>query len=193
MVNSKEWVNLYGDYLYSIALLKTNHKEAAEDLVQETFLSAIKSLDTFRQESSEKTWLVAILKNKIVDYYRKKNIFSDVEEYLQKTDESFYDFHFQADEYNDAHWTSAGMPANWKTQTDEQLNQGEFYSILELCIQKMPPKLIPVFTARYVDEEDSDKICKDYEISPSNYWVMLHRAKLLMRKCMEQNWFGIKT
>jgi RNA polymerase sigma-70 factor (ECF subfamily) len=193
MERSKEWVSLYGDYLYSIALLKTNQKEVAEDLVQETFLSAIKSIHSFRQESSEKTWLVAILKNKIIDYYRKKNIFSDVDEYLEKTEDVFFNHYFQADEYNAEHWVGGEMPAHWKTQTEESLNHSEFNAILELCIQKMPKKLIPVFIARYVEEEDSDKICKDFEISPSNYWVMLHRAKILMRKCLEQNWFGIKA
>ena len=82
------------------------------------------------------------------------------------------------------------MPGHWKSDADAGINQEEFNKILEFCMKKLPAKLLPVFVSKYIDNEDADKICKDYEISSSNYWVILHRAKLLMRSCLEKNWFA---
>jgi RNA polymerase sigma-70 factor (TIGR02943 family) len=192
MTNPKEWVSSYGDYLYHIAMIRVNNTETARDLVQDTFLSAIKAIDSFKGTSSEKTWLTSILKNKIIDHYRKKSILKDTSQYLDQTEEGFYEHFFQADETSSNHWTSGSMPAIWKSEADQNLTDGEFYRVLEACIQKMPPKFIPVFTAKFMDEDDAEKICKDHQITPSNYWVIIHRAKLLMRSCIEKHWFNTR-
>lgn len=187
--NPKKWVENYGDYLFSIAILKTSHKETAEDIVQETFLAAIKSLSTFKGESSEKTWLTAILNNKIIDYYRKKDVLRNTEDYLQETEQSFTDSFFEGANARLGHWTKNEAPAQWIKGADEALVKADFYRIFEYCIGKMPPKLIPVFVSKFIDEKDAEKICKELNISSSNYWVMVHRSKILMRKCLEINWF----
>lgn len=185
------WVTLYGDYLYSLALLKTGNKEIAEDLVQDTFLSAFKAKESFKGNSSEKTWLAAILKNKIIDHYRKKDVLKSTGDYLTATEESFHNSFFNAGGNQPGHWISAAAPKEWHTENaDNPVNKREFYKILQYCIQKMPPKLVPVFLARFVDQENADSICKEFNISSSNYWVIIHRAKLLMRSCLEKNWFG---
>ncbi len=188
MLNPNKWLENYGDYLFSIAMLKTNNRETAEDLVQESFLSAIKSKEAFRGDSSEKTWLVSILNNKIIDYYRKKDVLKNTSEYLVETDQSFTDAFFSPNNFSDAHWKKEAYPQGWGSGADESVIKSDFQRILEKCISKMPPKLVPVFVSKFIDDEETDTICKDYEISPSNYWVIIHRAKLLMRNCLEKNW-----
>ncbi len=190
MLNPKDWVSNYGDYLFSIALMKTNNTAVAEDLVQDTFLSAIKAAASFKGESAEKTWLVRILQNKIIDYYRKKDILKGSVDYLHDTENSFDEHFFQTDTKSSAHWKPDVAPDPWKSEADSSLNQGEFNKVLELCMQKLPAKLLPVFVSKFIEDEDSEKICKNYDISSSNYWVIIHRAKLLMRSCLEKNWFS---
>ena len=181
-----DWVKNYGDYLYSLALIKVGNKESAEDLVQETFLSAYKAKALFKNDSSEKTWLTVILKNKIVDHYRKKDVLKDVGSYISNTEAGF-DEHFFNEK--DGHWLMEAAPMAWKELADEKINRNEFNKIIQYCIQKMPPKLIPVFVAKFLDETESDSICKEFDISSSNYWVIIHRAKVLIRSCLEKNWF----
>lgn len=181
-----QWVSRYGDYLYSLATLKVNDTATAEDLVQETFVAAIKAKDTYRGDSSEKTWLVSILNNKVIDYYRKKDVLKNTTTYLTETEESFTENFFYR---QNGHWLKTAAPGDWTVYADESLNQMEFQQVIQFCIQKMPPRLIPVFIARFLDQEESDIICKVLNISTSNYWVMIHRAKILMRSCLEKNWF----
>lgn len=180
------WLNKYGDYLFSLALLKVSNRETAEDLIQETFLSAYKSKDSFRSDSSEKTWLTTILKNKIIDYYRKNDVLKNVDSYISDTETSFNEHFFNA---TDGHWREAALPEAWQEFADARINQNEFNRIVQYCIGKMPSKLVPVFIAKFLEDEDSDKICKDFNISSSNYWVIIHRAKVLIRSCLEKNWY----
>ena len=189
MLHPDSWVSNYGDYLFSIALMKTNNTEIAEDLVQDTFLSAIKAAKNFKGESSEKTWLVKILQNKIIDHYRKKDVLKNAATYLNDSDKGFEEHFFAPDDHSEASWTKDALPGYWKSGADASIQQDEFNKVLEFCISKLPSKLLPVFVSKYMEEEETEKICKDYGISPSNYWVILHRAKLLMRKCLEKNWF----
>lgn len=181
-----QWLDRYGDYLFSLAFLKLNNRETAEDMVQETFVSALKAKDSFRNESAEKTWLVAILNNKIIDHYRKKDVLKDAGDYLPETENSFSSHFFDP---ATGHWLDNTGPASWKEAADKKVNRSEFYKIIRYCVEKMPPKLVPVFLAKFLEEEDSEKICKDLKITPSNYWVIIHRAKVLMRSCLEKNWF----
>lgn len=181
-----DWVKTYADYLYSLALIKVSNKETAEDLVQETFLSAFKAKDSFKNGSSEKTWLTAILKNKIIDHYRKKDVLKQITNYISDTKTSF-DEHFFNE--NDGHWLAESAPLAWKELADAKVNRNEFNKIIQYCIQKMPTKLVPVFVAKFLDEAESEFICKEFNITSSNYWVLIHRAKVLIRSCLEKNWF----
>lgn len=167
-------------------MMRVNHRETAEDLVQETFISAVKARETFKGDSSEKTWLVAILKNKIIDYYRKKDLLRDNGHYLEITEREFSDHFF---DHNTGHWLRDAAPRAWSEPADMALDQEEFQDILQQCVKKMPPRLAPVFIARFFDDEDAESICKVHGISSSNYWVMIHRARVLIRSCLEKNWF----
>ncbi len=166
--------------------MKVGRRDVAEDLVQETFVSAIHAQESFRGQSSEKTWLVAILKNKIIDHYRKKDVLKDATSYLTETDDDFTKNFFDR---QDGHWLREAAPGVWHESADADLHQTEFQAIVERCVGKLPTKLMAVFSAKFLDEEDSEKICKDYQLTSSNYWVMIHRAKVLFRACLERNWF----
>jgi RNA polymerase sigma-70 factor (ECF subfamily) len=181
----EDWVLRYGDFLFSVAFFKLSNKEAAEDLVQETFFSALKAKESFKNESSEKTWLTVILKNKIIDYYRKKQVFKHVTQYIQDTENSFNKSFFNE---NNGHWLDAATPLSWNVFADDKVIGKDFDKVLNECIKKLPTKIVPVFIAKFLDNESSQFICKEFNITPSNYWVMMHRAKVIMRSCLEKNW-----
>ncbi len=188
LLHPEKWIANYGDYLLSIAILKTNNREVAEDLVQESFLSAIKSKDSFRGDCSEKTYLVSILNHKIIDFYRKKDVLKNTESYLNDTEESFDSHFFKKDSFSNKIWKSESYPQSWDSKADDEIQQNEFQKILEFCLSKVPSKLAPIFISKYIDDLDSEEICKEFGISTSNYWVIIHRVKLLMRSCLEKNW-----
>ena len=186
-LNPDEWVENYGDYLFSLANYKLNDAELAKDLVQETFFAGIKGKDGFRGESHEKTWLVRILNNKIADYYRAGKKESPMSEYLARTDRSFNDHYFDLEtpgEYG--HAKPDAFPTISGLESDKPINQAELKKVLDSCIEKLPPALSQVFCTKYILEENADFICKKFNISTSNYWVILHRAKLLLRTCISK-------
>lgn len=185
-IDPQKWIDNYGNYLFSVALIKVNNKQTAEDLVQDTLILAFKARESFEHNSSEKTWLTTILNNKIIDYYRKRDVLKNVIEYLSDTDAGFTEHFFHTP---DGHWLPETAPLSWEEHADRSVNRNEFYKVLHQCIKKMPSKLVPVFTAKFLFDEHSDKICKDHNITSSNYWVIIHRAKVLMRSCLEKNWF----
>lgn len=185
-LHPEKWLPDYGDYLYSYCLQRVNHTQTAEDLVQETLVSAIKARESFKGESSEVTWLVAILKNKITDYYRKKDVLKEAAQYLETTEKEFTSDYFDS---SNGHWLREAAPQSWGDGADAAVEKTEFDEVMQKCISKMSPKLAPVFIARYFDDEDSETICKVHGLSPSNYWVIMHRAKLSLRACLEKNWF----
>jgi RNA polymerase sigma-70 factor (TIGR02943 family) len=178
------WIDAYGDYLYSIAYYKTSNAELAKDLVQEVFLAALKAKDSFEGKSSVKTWLTAILKNKIIDHYRKSANNDSLDEYIIATEDSFGNSFFDSD--NSGRWKEK-ITSNYISESaDEYLLGKEFQHFLNECLLKLPPKLKIIFLAKYFDELDSEIICKENNISSSNYWVIIYRAKVLLRACLEK-------
>ena len=184
ITDPSKWVDLYTDYLFSYALFKTGSKEEAQDLVQETFLSAFKNKDTFKGKSSEKTWLTSILKNKIIDYYRKKKPGMSLDEYVESTSSSFEDSFFKRDDYG--HWKNDLGPNYISENPESYLVSKEFQQFLEICLMKLPLRIRNIFTAKYLEDEKAETICKENNITPSNYWVLLFRAKVLLRDCLEK-------
>lgn len=182
----EKWVELYADYLYRYALSRVNDSKAAEDLLQETFLSALKAYNNFDGKSSERTWFVSILKHKIIDFYRKK---SRTAKYFEKPDSGD-----SSESYNEkGYWKMDNAPAEWDTHPDTALSQKEFMQILRECIKALPQKIAAVFTLREMEGVESRDICKELDITASNLWVMLHRARNQLRRCLEVNWFTAET
>ncbi len=184
LLNPDKWVALYADALYSYAIPRVNDSNLAEDLVQETFLSAWKAKDSFKGEASEKSWLYSILKNKIIDHYRKKS--RDIMQPLSSQDSSdtFFD---EAD-----HWTGEDAPCDWGVDFQQLLDYKDFYKVFEACKNKLQNIQQSVFVMKYMEELDSATICKALGLSSSNYWVLIHRSKLQLRNCLEKNWLQLK-
>lgn len=187
-LSPEKWVDNYADYLYTYAFMRVNDEDEARDLVQDTFLSALKAQSTYKGEANEKTWLVSILKRKVIDLYRKRDVrksesFEESEQYKVA-----YGHYFEDGGMRPGHWNGKNNPQEWGTAASDSLEKGEFSKILMACLGKLPEAWSSVFTLKHMEEESSEEICKELDISPSNYWVILHRAKLQMRECLEKNW-----
>ena len=185
MTDPEIWVDKYGDYLYRFALSRLHDRAAAEDLVQETFLAALKARKNFKGRSSVATWLAGILKHKIIDNFRKESRnqpVEDVEPFASNLENLF-------DEKGK--WKI--RPSKWTSNPTELYEQKEFMKILGLCLSELSGRLARVFTLRELEELSTKEICKVFNISATNCWVMLYRARMLLRRCLEINWFGSKT
>ena len=176
----ENWIANYADYLLSFAMFRINNILVCEDLVQETFLSAWKAKNNFKGNSSEKTWLTSILKNKIIDEYRKKSRNIIVEN--EKIENTFFE------EGIIAHWKKENMPQSWDPIAIDKMISKEYYEILHKCITKLSEHQAALLQEKYFEESKSEKICKDFNITKSNYWITMHRINLQLRKCIESNW-----
>jgi len=183
----ERWVELYGDYLYKFALLRLRDAAKAEDAVQETFLAALKGGKTFAGRSAEKSWLVGILKNKIYDYFRKasrETSFTDLEFYADEDSDRFV-----GDGLGKGGWIHELGPQDWP-EAGANLDNEAFWKAYRECTGKLPKNVATVFNMREVDGIESKEVCALLNISENNLWVMLHRARMALRRCLETNWFG---
>jgi len=182
-LNPHQWVTDHADYLYAYTRARINDEEQARDLVQETFLAALQKANAFEGRSSERTWLTAILRNKIIDVYRKKSSgLANIE--LKQAEEEQADF-FE-DKYG--HWNKEREPQSFRIDNYDPLNGKEFNQILMMCMQKLPALWMSVFTMKHIDEETTDIICSELKLTASNFWVIIHRTKLNLRACLQKNW-----
>ena len=180
----QQWVNKYADYLYGYAITRVNDEELARDLVQETFLAALEKADKFEGRSSEITWLTAILKNKIIDIYRKKSSGLLKRQEVRIEEQNPDDFF----ELEDGHWKVQHQPLAFGLEAYNPLLGKEFGHILKQCMQKLPVLWLSVFTMKHMDEETTENICSELKVTPANYWVIIHRAKVNLRACLQKNW-----
>ena len=180
------WTELYGDYLYNFAFSRLFRKEIAEDLVQETFLSALKARKNFKGQSTEQTWLISILKNKIIDHFRKVSNTREKMILDNQWEISGQDSPFRQEAPFKGHWKNKDQSFSIEMLIERE----EFQTILEDCIKRLPVKWANAFVLKIVEEAESDSVCKDLNISPSNLWVILHRARLKMRDCLEKKWMN---
>lgn len=179
----ERWVEEHGDCLYRYALLRVRRPEIAEDLVQETFFVAVRTSGNFRGESSERSWLCGILKNKICDYFRKlgrETCFTDLEFLDDELSHKFVPQGF---------WNHEAGPLEWKSEAEVVMHRAEFWETFRDCLAKLPQRIADVFMLREMEEMETSKICEALNISPNNLWVMLHRARMALRECLEMNWF----
>jgi RNA polymerase sigma-70 factor (ECF subfamily) len=172
-------------YLMRYAMLQLRDQNAAEDVVQETLLAAVEGRTAFSGRSSLRTWLTGILKHKIIDLIRRRSreraLIDDEED--ERGEAEIVDGLFRAD----GHWQES--PATWGNPENAFENQ-KFWETFELCARLMPAKTARVFMMREVMELSTEEICKELGITATNCWVMLHRARLSLRECLETKWFG---
>ena len=180
--SADRWVDRYGDQLYRYALVRTRDPHLAEDLVQEALLAALKSRGDFEGRSSVKTWLVAILKNKIMDHLRR--VYREQPLLASETDADPIDALFN----ERGHWKNS--PGDWRQDPAAVLEQKQFMQILHACLAQMPERLAHAFMLREMDGLSPREICKVMNISPSNSWVILYRARMRLRECIGRQWPG---
>ena len=171
-------------YLMRVAQLQLRDGDLAEDVVQDTLVAALSGASGFDGRSSLRTWLTGILKHKIVDAIRRKQRAPLPLAALD--DEGSLD-DFDALFKGNGAW--ATPPAEWG-DPEAALSQSEFLAVLERCLEKLPPQTGRVFVMREVMELDSAEICKELSITANNLWVILYRARMALRLCLEQHWFA---
>jgi RNA polymerase sigma-70 factor (TIGR02943 family) len=181
-----QWAQDYTSKLFSWALHKVSDKAVAEDLVQETFLAATDSYEKFRGASSPHTWLFKILNNKIMDHYRKSYKNHELTGFHPHDEHSFgFDTYF--DQFGN--WIKKKRPQEWQNDDQSLLDNETFRETLEMCLKNLPSKWLAVVHLKYLEEKDSKDIFCELEITPANFWQILHRAKLKLRECLEFKWF----
>ncbi len=185
-LNPERWVEQYGDVLFGFAAARVRDPVIAQDLVQATFLAALKAKEVFAGRSTERSWLFGILRNKLVDYYRLQSrevALADLESPFPEEEGFFGDRGPGKDG-----WVMRIAPKAWDTP-ESSLVTKEFQEVLKNCLSRLPEKVAQAFLLREVDGIPSEEICKDLGVSPNNVWVMLHRARMGLRRCLEVHWF----
>ena len=177
-----QWINEHGDYLYRYAMSRLHNEEVAADLLQETLLAAWKGHSNFAGQSTMRTWLVGILKHKIIDYIRKEIRDRNLSENVGNDPTTAY---FN----NDGSWSEA--PRAWNENPESLCQNEQFSTVLETCANKLPEKQRLVFRLRDISGDDTESVCKSCDITATNLHVLLHRARLSLRKCLEIHWFGV--
>lgn len=179
----EQWVDEYTSYLLRWAHYKTSSPEVAEDLVQDTFLSAIQSFSKFNNNSTPRTWLMSILNHKIMDYFRRTG--TKMARLKEESAVEAADALFSADE----RWVAGTGNTDWEEDAN-LLDNKEFNKLLKHCLEELPGKWRQITEDKYLLEKKSEEICQEYGITTTNYWQILHRSKLLLKKCIEKGWLS---
>jgi len=180
ILNPDKWVQLHADYLFNYTISRINDRDISKDLVQDTFFAGLNAMGNFQGKASERTWLISILKRKIIDYYRKINSAKGKAEVKMN---------FYSDGEREGEWIEERVPSSWGSEIEKQIENEELSDVLEKCIDALPEKYSIVFRLKTIEQFDTEEICKELEITSSNLWVIIHRARTQLRKCMEKNWF----
>ena len=181
-----EWVEKHGDALFGYAHKYISDRLAAEDLVQETLLAALKGRVAFTGASSERTWLIGILRNKVVDHYRKSSRETALTqpELISDSDDADY----VSTGTDTGTWQPQRRPKAWSVDPNDPVEQQQFWNQLRLCLDGLDDRLARVYTLREINQVDHEEVCNVLEVTPTNLRVMLHRARKLLRRCLETNW-----
>lgn len=177
------WIREYSDTLYTWASYKLNDADLAKDLVQDTLISALQAWDRFEGRSSIKTWLTSILNNKIRDHYRKnKNRMFSLDEMAgERPIDDFFD--------SNGGWKPEHRPQLWGEDDAALLDQTAFRDALYSCINGLSDRFKNVMVGKYLEKKESADLCQDLGISATNFWQILHRAKVQLRNCLDSTWF----
>jgi RNA polymerase sigma-70 factor (ECF subfamily) len=171
-----EWLSRYGDALYRYALARLRRPHEAEEAVQETLLAALRARQQFRGRSHPRTWLMGILKRKVVDQLRaaaRGPRGGEVED---------------LDVWFDANGKWRAPPTRWPDPA-AVIEQSEFWAAVRHCLARLPERMAAAFTLRTLDDRNPADVCRDLAVSPGNLWVLLHRARLRLVRCLELHWF----
>ncbi len=179
-LDPERWLDEHGDVLFRFALARVRERAVAEDLVQETLLAALRARSRFAGRAAERTWLIAILKNKVIDHFRKHAREQSLDA-LEDPDE-LINAQFEAD----GHWHTP--PDAWANPMAAFENE-EFWRRMRECLDGLPERQAQAFSLCEFDGLEGPEACKVLGVSPSNLWVLLHRARMRLRQCLETGWF----
>lgn len=198
------WVDAYGNDLLRYALTRLDDRATAEDLVQETYLAAWRHRAEFRQEATTKTWLIAILRRKLVDHYRREARRARSGDAVPLVDPQPSDDPAETPRRSSAerptarhihevfdrrgHW-NVSLKA-WAVEDPQDIERGEFWEIFRECLRKLPPRAAAAFMLRVMDEVETDEVCTQLKVTANNLGVLLYRGRLALRHCLGKNWFG---
>lgn len=175
----KSWVNKYSESLLKRAMYLLSDKDDAKDVVQEVFLSAFSSYDTFEGKSNPLTWLTSILNRKVADFYRKK--------YKSEP-------HIKLDHFFDekGSWRNDGVLNDWDVSLKETelLDDQDFNKTLEDCIEELPSRWKIPLKMYYLQEKKAPDVSQELNISTTNLWKILQRSRMQLRECLDFNWFA---
>jgi len=174
VLNSTEnLVENHGDYLFQFAMSKLKNRDISLDMVQDTLLTTLEKIDQFEGRSSLRTWMTTILNRKIIDHWRK-----------DKRNNGSISSEKISGEINDT-----VMHQNPKNPA-ELTEQAESRSIMEMCMDQLPDQWREILHAKYYDEKNGEEISKEFSITSSNFWVIVHRAKAQLRGCMDKKYLS---
>ncbi|MGB2816207.1 MAG: sigma-70 family RNA polymerase sigma factor [Burkholderiaceae bacterium] len=168
--------------LLAIARLQLRNATWAEDAVSETLVAALESARTFAAQSQLKTWVVGILKHKIIDQFRRARREVSADARVESSEVETFDELFTPDGHR------ASMPADWG-DPERNFEQAQFFDILQTCVDRLPATLARIFMMREWLDYETSEICKELGITSTNCFVMLYRARMRLRECLEMNWF----
>jgi len=173
--------------LLRFARLQLRDAGAAEDAVQDTMLAALTGGHAFESRSSYKTWLIAILRNKIIDIIRGQS--REVAASSLAEDDAGDDLLAESLFDRRGHWQPETQPGRW-ADPEASFEQQQFWAVFEACLDYLPAKTARVFMMREFLGFETEEICKETGISSSNCWVVLHRARMGLRACLDTKWFA---
>ncbi|MBE9489628.1 MAG: sigma-70 family RNA polymerase sigma factor [Bacteroidetes bacterium] len=177
-LDPNKWVDLYSDYLFNFTIVRVSGAEIAKDLISETFLAGLKSKDNFKGEASERTWLISILKRKIIDHYRKIN---------SKKGKAEVRISYN-DEESEGDWLEERVSDPYDRTAEDTMENEELGLAILNCLGTLNEKQATIFKMKTIDNFDTEAICNEYNITASNLWVIIHRARKAMADCLEKTW-----
>ena len=179
------WVDAYGDRLFRYALSRVRDESSAEDLIQDTLLTAFKARDKFKGESSELTWMTGILRNKIFEHYRRQARELPLalgEEDGDDREEALFD--------GTGHWKAAFAPADWGGEPQKKAESAEFTAALKDCLDALTPNVARAFVLREMEGVEHRDCAVAMGVPPGRLAVLLYRARLRLRRCLERSLFA---
>ena len=179
-LNPDKWVDLYADYLFNYAVTRVSDAEIAKDLVQETFMAGLNSAKNYKGDAAERTWLIAILKRKVIDHYRKIN---------SKKGKAEVRVNYSANTESEGDWLEEQVADPFAKDGDHIIENEELGFAIQDCISKLPKKQSQVFTMKTIRGMSTEDICNELGINPSNLWVMIHRARAALMGCLNESWY----
>lgn len=173
------WVDRYADYLYRYALARVSDEDLARDLVQDTFIAGLQSMGNFEGRASERTWLVAILKRKVIDHYRRANTHKGRAEVRMD---------FGDGGEGQESWLEGQVADPESLRDHDAIENAELGLAIERCLDRLPQRQARIFTLKSIQGWDTEDICKEMGVNPSNVWVILHRARTALMDCLGSQW-----